>query len=176
MPSHSPCSRGLVGVALAGSLCLGVSPAFAQTAADPQVSVGRPAVVRVTPLASIQGRAWRADNTAIPNAIIRLRNVVSGKIEAITVANEAGQFAFNGIAEGTYLVELVNEDSKVLAVGQTFTAVPGETATTFVRLGTKVPWFNGLFGNASLAVAASAAAAGVVALSAETVTPVSPNR
>ena len=120
--------------------------------------------------------AWRADNTPLPGAHLRLRNAVTGRIEATTVADEAGQFTFAGIAEGTYLVEMVTEAGKLLTVGHVFTVAPGETVATFVRLGTKVPWFNGFFGNAALAVAASAATAGVVALSPGTVTAVSPNR
>jgi hypothetical protein len=129
----------------------------------------------------------RADNTPIPNAIIRLRNVVSGKIEATTVANLVGRFAFQQTAPGTYLVELVNQRSQVLAVGQTFTVGPGETVATFVRLGSQGRWFNILFGNAALTVAAgvatvglsvadTAAGLGIPAVSAETVTAVSPNR
>jgi hypothetical protein len=86
------------------------------------------------------------------------------------------QFAFGDIPEGTYLVEMITESGKVLAVGHTFTVAVGETVATFVRLGAKVPWFTGFFGNAALAVAASAATAGVLAMSPETITSVSPNR
>src|SRR6516164_1090873 len=42
--------------------------------------------------ATILGSAWNADNTPIKGANLRLRNVVTGKIEAETKANEAGEF------------------------------------------------------------------------------------
>ena len=164
----------IVAVVAVAVLCGAVEPLLAQT-----IRPGRPAPgtgatrARTT---SIQGGAWSADNTPIPHANLRLRNVVTGKIEATAVADEHGQFVFNGIPEGTYLVELVTPAGKVLTVGHTFVVAPGETVATFVRLGPKVPWFNGFFGNAALAVAASAATAGVLALSPESVPSVSPNR
>jgi hypothetical protein len=124
----------------------------------------------------VQGSAWRADNTPIPRAILRLRNVTTGKIQAATTADDAGRFAFDRIPAGTYLVELINEGGRVLTIGHVFTIAPGETVATFVRLGANVPWHDGFFGKTALAVAASAATVGVAALSPEIVTSVSPNR
>ena len=119
--------------------------------------------------ASILGSAWEADNTPIPNARLRLRNAVSGKVAATTTANEMGQFAFNGIESGSYFVELVGENGKILAIGDAFTVAPGDSVATFVRLGTKVPWFNGFFRNAASAVSATAASIGITALAPEAI-------
>jgi hypothetical protein len=113
---------------------------------------------------SIVGTAWTAENTPITFARLRLRNVLSGRIDAITVANEAGQFAFEGVQGGSYVVELVNEAGKVQVVGHVFTIAPGETVATFVRLATRVPWFVGFFGNSVSAVSAAAASEGITAL------------
>ena len=184
MPSHGWFSRGLAGVALAGMLCLSETSAFVQ--ATSQSPVPGADAVR-SGITSIQGNAWHADNTAIPNAIIRLRNVVSGKNEATTVTDGTGRFAFAGMAPGTYLVELVSQSGQVLAVGHTFALGAGETVATFVRLSGKGPWFTTLFGNAALAivsgvatvglsVADTAASLGIPAVSPETITAVSPNR
>lgn len=125
---------------------------------------------------SIQGAAWHSDNTPVPNAVLRLRNVVTGRIEAVTIAAANGTFAFNGIPDGTYLIEMVSDSGKVLMVGHTFTVAPGETVATFVRLGPKVPWFNGFFGNAAQTVSSSAATTGVTAVAPDTVIPVSSSR
>jgi hypothetical protein len=122
---------------------------------------------------SIQGAAWRSDNTPVPKAVLRLRNVITGKVEATTIANDAGNFAFTGIGDGTYLIEMVSESGKVMMVGHTFTVAPGETVATFVRLGPKVPWFNGFFGNAAQTVSSSAASTGVQAIAPEVVTCIS---
>jgi len=116
------------------------------------------------PATSIRGNAWTADNKPIASASLRLRNVKTGKLEAVTRANEAGQFSFSDMAGGSYLVELVSETGGVLAVGQLLSIAPGETVGTFVRLGGKVPWFSGFFANAASAVALSAASQGITAL------------
>jgi hypothetical protein len=180
MSFHVAMAR-LTSLSLVGLLCLTGVQVSAQAPAGQRPVVRGPRVTQATGairarVTSIHGGAWRADNTPIPEARLRLRNVVTGKIDATTVADEEGQFVFTGIPEGTYLVEMVSESGKVLTLGQVFTVAPGESVATFVRLGTKVPWFTGFFGNASLAVAASAAAAGVLALSPESVPSVSPNR
>lgn len=125
---------------------------------------------------SIQGAAWHSDNTPVPKAVLRLRNVVTGKIEATTIANNAGNFAFAGIPDGTYLIEMVSEGGKVMMIGHTFTVAPGETVATFVRLGPKVPWFNGFFGNAAQTVSTTAASTGVTAVAPGEITPLSSSK
>ena len=173
----------LQAVALAGAIatvCLPM-PAGAQTAgsSDPRarrlaVSGARGVGVAVgTHVAAIVGSAWNSDNSPIPSARLRLRNVETGRIEATTVADESGQFTFEEREPGSYIVELVSDNGKILTVGHPFTLGPGETVATFVRLGTKAPWFNGFFGNAALAVATAAAATGLTALAPEEMQPVS---
>ena len=142
--------------ALIAAFMLLVAAAVLRAGADPA-----PGSSRAT---SIRGNAWTADNAPIPLARLRLRNVVTGKIEAVALANEAGQFTFANVEGGTYLVELVNDAAAVLALGHAFSIAPGETVATFVRLGTKGPWFAGFFGNAAAAVASSAASQGITAL------------
>ena len=113
---------------------------------------------------SVQGAAWAADNSPVARARLQLRNVVSGRIEAATIADDKGRFGFSGIEGGSYVVELVNDAGKILVVGNPFVIAPGETVSTFVRLGAKVPWFTGFFGNAAAAAATSAASQGITAL------------
>jgi hypothetical protein len=113
---------------------------------------------------SILGNAWNIDNSPIPNARLRLRNVVSGKIAAVTTANEGGQFSFEGIEPGSYVVELLTTTDKIRTVGHVFTIAPGETVATFVRAGARVPWFTGFFNNTASAVSSSAASAGITAM------------
>ena len=122
---------------------------------------------------TIAGSAWNADNSPIPGARLRLRNVVTGQIAGAAVADEAGQFTFADVAPGSYVVELVSESGKILTVGHPLTVGPGETVATFVRLGNKSPWFAGFFGSAALAVASAAAATGLTAMAPEQVRSVS---
>jgi hypothetical protein len=113
---------------------------------------------------SVLGVAWKVDNTPIPGARVQLRNLVSGKVEAKAVADENGQFTFPHLDGGSYVVELVGESGRIVTVGHAFVIAPGETVATFVRLGTKVPWFSGFFGNAATAVASTAAGQGITAI------------
>jgi hypothetical protein len=110
------------------------------------------------------GSAWNAANAPLPGAHLQLRNVGNGKIVARANADEAGHFVFTNLDSGSYVVELVTETGKILTVGQTFAIAPGETVATFVRLGTKTPWFAEFFGNAAGAVTAVAASQGITAL------------
>src|SRR5512143_646641 len=100
--------------------------------------------------ARIVGAAWNSDSQPIPNASLRLRNVVTGRIEATTIANSAGQFTFENVKRGSYVIEMVTDSGKVIALGHTFAVAPGETVATFVRLASKLPWFSALTSNGGL--------------------------
>jgi hypothetical protein len=114
--------------------------------------------------ASIVGYAWNADNSPIKFANLRLRDVVAGKIEALAKANDTGQFAFESIPAGSYVVELLNDAGKIETVGHVFTIAPGENVATFVRLGAKVPWMSSFFNNTAAALASTAASGGITAI------------
>ena len=113
---------------------------------------------------TILGVAWHADDTPIKHANLRLRNVLTGKATGVTTANETGQFTFENIEAGTYLVELVSDSGRVRTVSDIFTIAPGETVATFVRLSTKLPWVTAFFGNSASSVAAAAATLGIAAI------------
>lgn len=159
--------------ALAFLLAAGVVCAAPESAAGRGPGGGKDASSRASDGArraadsSIMGVAWDQNNAPLAHARLRLRNTVTGRIEAVTAANESGRFSFPGVEGGTYVIELVDEIGKVLTLGNVFTVTPGETVTTFLRLSTKVPWFRGFFGNAASAVAATASATGVTAVAPE---------
>ena len=127
-------------------------------------ALGVTAAPRAAPAAAVQGNAWTAQNTAVPHARLRLRDVETGKIASAAQANEAGLFAFGNVEPGAYVVELVDGLGKVLAVGSRFAIASGESVTTFVRLPPAQSWFSDFFGNAAAAVASSAAGLGITAL------------
>jgi Carboxypeptidase regulatory-like domain len=170
---------GLIAVVCAGAVCLASpGPASGHDARSgaqaPAISVikGQSAATGGNGTVGVRGTAVRgiasnADDTPIPGARLRLRNVLTGEVEASTVANELGQFAFTNVEGGSYLVELVTEGGRLLTVGHTFNVGPGQTVATFIRLGTKVPWFEGFFRNAAGALAAAAASTGVTAIAPE---------
>ena len=113
---------------------------------------------------TITGSAWHADNSPVSHALLRLRNVTTGRVVTGTQADAAGRFTFLSVASGSYLVELVDEGGRVKGIGQMFSVGPGEAVGTFIRLGAQVPWYSGFFSNAAAAALASAASLGVTAV------------
>ncbi|PYR95024.1 MAG: hypothetical protein DMF84_03270 [Acidobacteria bacterium] len=163
MKSNDPVLRRLARLTVL-AVCLAAAPW-----AEPRAAMGLPELPRAPATTSarstsIMGAAWNADNSPIPEAKLRLRNAITGRIEATTIADTSGHFTFLNIEGGTYLVELVNDSGRVLTVGHAFMVAPGETIATFVRLGARVPWFAGFFENAAAAATSSAASLGVTAL------------
>lgn len=147
-------------------------PALAAQGTPRQITVARrpdatggrmlPVLARGT---SVMGFAWSAANDPIIDATVRLRNMLSGAVEATVVTSQTGEFVFENIEGGsTYVVELVGENGSVRAVGHPFTIAPGETVVTFVRLGVPTRWFAGMFGNSAAAVVSTAASLGVAAV------------
>lgn len=124
---------------------------------------------------TVLGSVWNERNEGVPNARVRLRNLSTGRIEATVRADANGQFTFEGLQPGTYVLECVNDQGKVLALGQNFAMLPNDTIATFIRLGARVPWFADFFGNAAATAVSTAASLGVTAV-APTGQPDSPER
>ena len=163
-------TRKRLGWVLAPMLALGVASLRAADdrtltkAASGSSSPTKPALGAPRPSTTILGSAWHADDTPIKGANLRLRNVVTGRIEAVTKANENGQFTFENVEGGSYAVELVTDSGHVQTVGHVFTIAQGETVATFVRLAPKIPWAAAVFNNTAADVAAVAATEGIAAI------------
>ena len=155
---------GSTGVASAEAGQLPLSPADrirAQRSASYLMSrAGRP--LAVVPTSTVIGVAREFDNGPVRGARLLLRNVVTGYVEAIAVANQAGEFTFEGFEAGTYVVELVDADDDVLEVGQVFNVAPGETVATFLKLAEDPSWMAGFFENSAASALSAAAGAGVI--------------
>ena len=89
------------------------------------------------------------------------------------MADDAGEFSFEGFEGGTYVVELVDAGDHVLGVGQVFNVAPGETAATFLKLAEERSWMASFFDNTAASVLSAAAGAGVIAV-VPTGNPISP--
>jgi hypothetical protein len=148
-------------------LCaLGVVVCLTATTAEAaaQVTGSHGVSARVTSEGSIAGSVWDAQDRAIPDALVRLRNVGTGHIAATARANASGQFTMRAVHPGNYVIEVVKHDGSIVGVGHAFAVAPGETVATFVRLSANPPWFAGFFSNAAAAAVAGAASLGVTAI------------
>ncbi len=121
---------------------------------------------------SVVGYLWTANNAAIPDATVQLRNTVTGQVEFFTQSNAVGEFTFNNVAGGSYVIEYATDQAgSVLALGHPFTVAPGETVATFVRMSNALPaLIPDLTGNVAASAIQTAASAGVTAV----VTPIAP--
>lgn len=117
---------------------------------------------------SVVGSVWSPRDEGVPDVTVRLRDFVLGEISAVTWTNEAGDFAFEQVASGTYILEVAEqEDGNPVALGDIFTIGPDETVAIFVKLPAPLGWTSTLAallgapsGAARSGVGASGAAAG----------------
>ena len=119
-------------------------------------------VATTTRAISVMGFAWSATNDPLPNVDVQLRNLLTGTVEARSRTSDAGEFLFTDLEGGTYVVELINDSGRVVALGAPFTVAPGETVATFVRLALPAPWFTTVMSNSAVAAVSTAAGIGVV--------------
>ena len=144
---------------------LSLLPAWPLTAAAqnrPDVQLGESLSAKA---GTVTGTVWRSDNTPLPDAQLQLRDTTTGQLVRSTRANELGRFTFQKVSPGNYVVELVDDNRNVLALGEMFSVGPAETVSTFVRLAASTKWYGGFFMSAAAAAIAGATAVGIVALS-----------
>jgi hypothetical protein len=155
-------NRGILVVAIA--LLTATVTAGAQSSPAAHPSSASTAAAAMPATGSIMGTAWRGETTPYPQARIRLRNVETGRGVSRTDSDSTGRFRFFQVQPGAYVVELLSEQEKVLAIGDLFGVVAGGEATTLVRLNSKTTWFGGFFANAAAAAISAASTLGVTAV------------
>jgi hypothetical protein len=124
----------------------------------------------------IQGNALDSANGQMANAVVRLRDARFGRIVDTELTDGSGLFEFRAVDPGSYIVEVMGNDSSVLAASQILSVNAGEVVSAVVKLPFKLPAFSGILGANSTETAAvimtQAASSGVVAVVATD--PVSP--
>jgi hypothetical protein len=113
---------------------------------------------------TIQGNALTASNGQVADKVVRLRDAETGRVVGTQSTGNTGAFSFTGVEPGNYLVEVIGANESVVGASSIVALHAGEIVTTAVKL----PLLTGgiLGGTAAMAtiVAASAAAAGVLAV------------
>ena len=99
--------------------------------------------------------------------LVRLRDARIGRIVNTATTDKSGLFAFRGVDPGSYIVEVLGNDSTVLTTSQVISVNAGETISTIVRLPFRIAPFAGLLGPATptaatTSVVAAAASTGVL--------------
>lgn len=116
-------------------------------------------------VAAIDGLVLNGAGEPIPGAPVRLRDARFGKILRTAVTGAAGEFEFVRIDPGSYVVELLGDDRRVLAASRLLHVVAGETTSETLQLPADRRWSRVLIGALPRAgvVLGAAAAAGVLA-------------
>ena len=117
----------------------------ARTAVTPAVLPG----TSERALTGIQGNALNATSGPLPNTVVRLRDARYGGIIDRQLTDRSGLFEFSPIDPGSYVVELLGSDEKVLAASELLNANAGETVSAVVRLPFPVSLLEGVLGHST---------------------------
>ena len=126
--------------------------------------------------ALIKGTVLDMNSAPVPNAPVRLRNLLSNKVEQSSVANQAGEFMFIARPQVPYVVEISDQSGRIVAVSDIIAAQVGDVAGAMVTVPTRLPALAGLFGESLGSVISAAAGTGITAINPETLPEVSPER
>jgi hypothetical protein len=119
------------------------------------------------PGGTLKGVAQGADKKPLPRYTVQVRNVTTGQIAGTTTSTEAGAFSFTGLAESSYVVEIVDAAGKVVGLSSSITVAAGATVSVTVgatAAGAILGAAGGglsLFGLGSLATVGLVSAAGI---------------
>lgn len=167
-PMHTRLNVALAGVVLSTSIVsaqLAVRPGTA--AAVKGVKASRQSANAAVPRTAgdirslINGTAIDSDQTPLPNATVRLRNIEANEIEQVVTANELGEFTFIARPDVPYVVEIADRAGRIVAVGDVIMANAGEVAGAVVTLPSRLPALAGVFGDTASSVLSAATGTGL---------------
>ncbi len=140
--------------------------------------VPRAAGARSNVLTVIQGNALNSANGPLPDMLVRLRDAHFGRVIETQLTDKSGMFEFKVVDPGTYIVELLGQNQRVLAASQILNVNAGDAVSAVVKLPSRMTPFAGLLSSAiapsAAMLATQAAATGIAAV--VPTAPVSPNR
>ena len=84
--------------------------------------------------AQVLGFAWNENDTPVEYPVLRIRDLQKGRQVGRTTGTATGRFSFGDLSRGVYLIELLDANDHIVAVGQPLVVVPGETVATFIRI------------------------------------------
>ena len=89
------------------------------------------AVQNSAPVA-IKGTVVTSAGQPFPNAVVRARNLLTGRIAGTTSTTGSGQFALAGLDAGRYVLEAVDATGQIVGPSSFIFAAPGTTVAATV--------------------------------------------
>jgi hypothetical protein len=123
----------------------------------------------------IRGTAIDANEVPLPARSVRLRNLNTSAIEQVSVTDQAGVFSFITTPEIPYIVEIIDQPGRIVAVGDVVIGRAGEVAGGFVMVPAAIPAYSNAFKSTAGAVLSALGGTGLTALAPEA-PPLSPER
>lgn len=149
------------------AVVVSVVPVSAQETAQ-TLKAGSGVAARTTALKAgqllIKGTAQDTNQTPLPRVRLRLRNLSSNRIDDATNANVLGEFTFAARADVPYIVEIADDNGRVVAVSDVITAQAGDVASTIVTVPAKLPNMTGMFADSASAILLAATGTGITVL------------
>jgi hypothetical protein len=109
----------------------------------------------------IAGTVSDPQSRPIVEARVRLRNLVTGRIDQTAVTNAAGEFRLVAVPETPYVVELADAEGRIVSISDVIIAQAGEIASTALTAGARLPALARLFGNTTGSIIAAMAGVGI---------------
>jgi carboxypeptidase family protein len=81
---------------------------------------------------ALRGRAFTAKLQTLPDARVQIRDLNTAQIVNSTTSNATGEFSFEGLKPGDYIVELADASGNVLGMSAPFTLGAARAATVSV--------------------------------------------
>jgi hypothetical protein len=149
----------LAGVMLSTSVMSAQQPARPSTPVTTRQPASAGAQREIKSL--INGVAVNSDQTPVPNATVRLRNLAVNGIDQIVTASAAGEFTFVAEPGVAYVVEIADPSGRTIAVGDVIVPSAGEVAGTKVALPSGLPALAGVYGSTVNSIVAAAVETGL---------------
>ena len=83
-------------------------------------------------LGTVSGVARDAQGNPLAIYVARLRNIQTGELAAQGATNAVGEYQLANIAEGTYVVEIVDSAGNLVGTSTSFALAPGAAVTDVV--------------------------------------------
>lgn len=123
----------------------------------------------------IDGVVVDRDRNPLPKATVRLRNLQVNQVEQTVTTNRSGEFTFSVTPDVPYVVELVDQTGRIVAVGDVITVATGEVAGALVSIPSQLPALAGIFGETASSVLSAIAGTGLTVVD-PAVPPLSPEK
>jgi hypothetical protein len=109
-----------------------VLAAFIALPAQTLLAAGTGSATVAAATGQISGHAFDLAGRQLARVTVRLRNMSTGLTSGGAPSGASGDFAFNGLRAGTYVVEVGNAAGRVIGTSRAIALTPGQMAATGV--------------------------------------------